>query len=105
MYVKIRGGTVDHGEPPLCQSCRNATIVKGTSQKHEIVDCRRLSDGPGRITFGVTSCSTYSDRRRPSLDEMEDIACVLRSDAKRNQVGFVRSRDLKPRERIYFDEE
>lgn len=105
MHVKIRGGTVNHGEPPLCYTCRYSTVVTGTSYRHEIIDCRRLSDGLGRITFAVTSCSAYSDRRRPSLDEMEDIAWVLRSDAKRNQVGFVRARDLKPRERIYFDEE
>ena len=30
---------------------------------------------------------------------MEDIAWILRSDPKRKQVGFVRSRDLKFEER------
>jgi hypothetical protein len=30
---------------------------------------------------------------------MEDIAWILRSDTKRKQVGFVRSRDLKFEER------
>ena len=29
MRVKIRGGTVNHGDPPLCQTCRYATIVRG----------------------------------------------------------------------------
>jgi hypothetical protein len=29
MNVKIRGGTVNHGEPPLCQTCRNATLIQG----------------------------------------------------------------------------
>ena len=105
MHVKIQGGTVDHGEASLCHTCRHATIVRGTSYRHEIIDCNRLSDGLGRITFVVTSCSAYSDRRSPTLMHMEDIAWVLRSDTKRNQLGFVRSRDLKPRERIYFDEE
>jgi hypothetical protein len=36
---------------------------------------------------------------------MEDIAWVLRSDANRNQIGFVHARDLKPRERVWIDEE
>ena len=35
----------------------------------------------------------------PSLYHMEDIAWVLRSDTKRKQVEFVRSRDLKFEER------
>jgi hypothetical protein len=105
MHVKIHGGTVDHGQDSLCHTCRHATIVRGTSHKHEIVDCRRLTDRLGWITFAVTSCTGYSDSRRPSLNEMEDIAWVLRSDARRNQIGFVRSRDLKPRERVYFEED
>jgi hypothetical protein len=36
---------------------------------------------------------------------MEDIAWVLRTDPKRKDIGFVRSRDLRPRERVYFEEE
>jgi hypothetical protein len=31
---------------------------------------------------------------------MEDIAWVLRSDARKGHIGFVRARDLKPRERF-----
>jgi hypothetical protein len=30
MRVKVHGGTVAHGEPSLCYTCRHATIVKGT---------------------------------------------------------------------------
>lgn len=40
MRVKIRGGTVNGGEPPLCQSCRYATIVRGPSLKDDIVSAR-----------------------------------------------------------------
>jgi hypothetical protein len=31
--------------------------------------------------------------------EMEDIAWVLRTDARKNHIEFVRARDLKPRDR------
>jgi len=47
----------------------------------------------------VISCSGYSDRRQPSLREMEEMAWVLRTDARRNRIGFVQARDLKPQER------
>jgi hypothetical protein len=36
---------------------------------------------------------------------MEDIAWVLRTDAKRNQIGFVQGRKLKYWERLIVDEE
>jgi hypothetical protein len=105
MRVKVYGGTVSDGDSSLCNTCRFATIVKGSSQRHEIVECDRLSMGRGRITFAVTSCSAYGDKREPTLRDMEDIAWVLRSDPKRKDIGFVRSRDLRPRERVYFDED
>lgn len=47
----------------------------------------------------MTSCTGYADKSMPSLYYMEDIAWILRSDTKRKQVGFVRSRDLKFEER------
>jgi hypothetical protein len=94
MRFKIRGGTADHGEPSLCGTCRFATIVKGPSLRDEIVECSRLSDH-SRITFAVTFCTGYADRRHPSIREMEEIAWVLRSDPRRNQIGFVPASTLK----------
>jgi len=64
-----------------------------------------LSDGHGRIRFRVTSCTAYSDRRQPSLYDMQEMAWVLRSDPKRQQVGFVRARDLREQDHLFFDEE
>jgi hypothetical protein len=98
MRLKIRGGTVNHGDPSLCSTCRFATIVKGQRLRDEIVECQRLSDR-SRIAFPVTACSEYSDQRIPSLGDMEDIAWILRSDPRRNQIGFVEARKLKPRDR------
>jgi hypothetical protein len=98
MRFKIQGGTASHGEPPLCHTCRFATIVRGHRLRDEIVECARLSDH-ARVTFPVASCTGYSDRRHPSISEMEEIAWVLRSDPRRNQVGFVQARRLKPEDR------
>ena len=74
MRVKIRGGTVSQGDPSLCLTCRFATVVKGVSFRDDIVECSQLSNGRQHITFTVTSCSDYADRRRASLREMEEIA-------------------------------
>lgn len=105
MHVKIRGGTVNHGEPSLCLTCRWATIVKGPSLQDEIVECGQLYSGHSRITFPVNSCTAYSDRRRASLREMEEIAWILRSDSRRNSIGFVPARRLRAKDRFVLDEE
>ncbi len=99
MRVKIRGGIAAESDTPLCQTCRYATIVRGPALGDEIVQCADLAYGRGRITFPVSYCTSYSDRRQPSLREMEEIAWVLRTDARRNEIGFVRASKLRERER------
>ena len=98
MRLKIRGGTVNHGEPSLCLTCRFATIVKGPRLRDEITECGQLSDR-GPITFPVSSCTGYADSRQASIREMEELAWVLRSDPKRPDIGFVKASALKPRDR------
>ncbi len=102
MRLKIRGGTVNHGEPSLCLTCRFATIIKGSRLRDEIVECGRLSE---RITFPVASCTGFLDRTHASIREMEEIAWVLRSDPKRNEVGFVKASALKPGERFILPDD
>ena len=100
MRVKIRGGTANQGEGPLCHTCRYATIVRGSALRDEIIECSQLSDRNQRITFPVTFCTRYMNAQHPTLLQMEDIAWVLRSDTKNNTIGFVRSRDLPPKHRF-----
>jgi hypothetical protein len=102
MKIKIHGGTAREGEPALCLSCRYASIVQGTSAKHQLIRCSRI-EAP--ITSKVTSCTEYLNRQHPSLYHMEDIAWVLRTNVKRNQIGFVRSKDLKFKDRFVLDED
>jgi hypothetical protein len=49
MHVKIRGGTVANGGPPLCQTCRYAIIVRGPALRDEIVECANLMFERGRV--------------------------------------------------------
>jgi len=53
----------------------------------------------------VASCTGYADRSLPSLYDLEDVAWVLRSDARTKKIGFVRARDLKYAERHVLDED
>ena len=105
MRIKVSGGTVDHSQEPLCETCRFATIVRGRRLGEEIVECDHLYFRNRRVEFPVTTCSRYSDRRQASLREMEEIAWVLRSDPRRNQVGFVHSSRLADDERFVLDED
>ena len=105
MRINIRGGTVDHGQRSLCETCRWSTIVRGPRLENEIVECSQLSYRNQRVTFPVTSCSSHADRRQPRLRDMEEVAWVLRSDPHRNQVGFVRSNRLTDAERYVLDED
>ena len=105
MRMKIHGGTVRHGGPSLCLTCRHATVVQGPSLQDRVVDCGLLSSRDSRIPFPVSSCSGYSDRRHPTLREMEDLAWVLRTDGRRRSIGFVQARELKPGKRYVLSDD
>jgi hypothetical protein len=106
MQFKIQDGTTKESEPSLCGTCRWATIVQGQRLRDRIVECGRLSaEGGDRITFPVSRCSSYSDRRHPTVREMEEIAWVLRTDPRRHQIGFVRSKELKPQDRYRLSDD
>ena len=105
MRIKIHGGTADNGQTSLCHTCRHATVVRGGRLRDEIVECAALSYHRNRVTFPVTSCSDYVSRQHPSLREMEETAWILRTDAKRHRVGFVPSKELKPKERFILEDD
>ena len=64
------------------------------------VGCKRLLRGRRWHHRGPAS-----HRRQPTLNQIGDIAWVLRSGPKRKDIGLVRSRDLRLRERLDFDED
>ena len=99
MRIKVRGGTVDHGQQSLCESCRWSTIIRGARLGEQIVECDQLSFENRRVQFPVTSCSRYGHRNTASLREMEEIAWILRSDAHSTKVGFIKSSKLIDEER------
>lgn len=102
MHIKIEGGTAREGDAPLCHTCRSATIARGPRLADELVECHAFES---RITFPVTFCTRYVNRQHPSVHDMEEIAWILRTDAKRHRIGFVQSKQLPWKDRFVLDED
>jgi hypothetical protein len=95
MHVKVRDGTVPDSGSSLCTTCRLSMIVRGRSLDEEIVQCHALSmKGTSRVTFKVTSCTAYSDERRPTYLQMMEDAWILQPGSRKRAPGFVRGAEL-----------
>ena len=98
MRIKIQDGTPIENDKSLCTTCRCSSIVRGRTLDEELVLCSALGLKSVQITFKVTSCSDYSDRRMPSYIEMMQDAWILRPGSKRRPAGFVRASELREEE-------
>jgi hypothetical protein len=82
---KVKGGTL-RGGLSLCVTCRAAHNVTGMNNQYLTI-CR-IGPGPGFVVkFPVAECSSYDDKRIPSVWDMEKIAWEVRS-RNRGPVGF-----------------
>jgi hypothetical protein len=96
MLMKVYDGTrVLEGES-LCDTCRHSRIIRGRRMEEEIVICDAVFHGTLRVTFKVTSCSTYVDDREPSYEELMQKAWILRPASKRRPAGFMPAADFDP---------
>lgn len=92
---KVNDGTAAHDQPALCLSCTHVSRVRGTSLDEEFMTCSEIGGVfEKRITFKVTSCSSYQDRSRPNLRHMEQIAWSLVTDREKNRIGFLSPTDF-----------
>lgn len=94
---KVQGGTRDSKEP-LCVTCHSGLVVKGTRESHDFTVCQAHME-PIRITFPVTSCTEYRDRRQPTKHEYEETAWILHVSPSR-KVGFLTPKEAKEQEVI-----
>lgn len=69
----------------LCGSCRNGSLAK-TVNGHVFARCDWFN---ADVMEPIESCSKYDDLRLPSLYDMRCTAWILRTDDKRNVIGFV----------------
>ena len=84
---KVYGGT-PIGQDSKCDTCVYARIIRGYSESEKITICDRIFE-PIRIPFRVRECSDYLDRRLPCVEDLEDIAWVLRSKTAGKRAGFI----------------
>jgi hypothetical protein len=98
MHIKVQDGTPISSESSLCATCRCSTIVRGRSLDEEIVLCSALGVRGVQITFKVTFCSDYSDKRSPSYMEMVQEAWILHPGSRKRPAGFVRGSELQEEE-------
>ena len=102
MRIKIHDGTPLGSDSNLCQSCRASRIVRGRTLDEEIVFCDAMAMSPVRITFKVTDCSSYDDRRLPTYAQLAHQAWILAPATRRRPAGFVRAANLPAAERYKF---
>ena len=97
--LKILNGTRSSHAPRLCDTCRSGLVRKGAAESDERIYCTIMERD---LETRVVDCNCYVDRSQPSLWAMKQIAWVLRTDSKRQEIGFVRAKEW---ERRHEDEE
>ena len=97
MGLDIKNGTPTHG-PSLCDTCFRSHIFKGYRHSEQIVICRATWPET-QVPFPVRECSTYEEKGRQTLCQMEEIAWTLTPRGPKRQAGFVAPGDRKENER------
>jgi hypothetical protein len=87
MSVHVKDGTAVSG-PSLCDSCSHSHVAKGYRQSEMLVVCR-VTSPEYRVDFPVRECSSYIDRTRQSLYELEKIAWIVAPRGPKRRAGFV----------------
>lgn len=93
MSVHIKNGTPLHGES-LCETCVHGHITKGYRESEELVVCQATYP-EHRVSFRVRECSEFTEKKRQTLKQMEEIAWVLAHNGYTRKVGFVPARELQ----------
>jgi hypothetical protein len=97
MSVCIKKGTPMHG-PSLCETCTRSHIVQGYRESESFALCQATYPQL-RVTFAVRECSSYVNKVRNTLYEMERIAWTLAPRGSKRQAGFVSPGEMKDNER------
>lgn len=93
---KVHDGTPIHSGPSLCHTCSCCQHVKGTGLTQEATFCHTRGNSPPlRITWKVTMCNDYEDKREPTLWQMEKIAWRFSVDNKKKTMGFLNPKSWK----------
>lgn len=87
MAFHVKNGTPLDG-PSLCETCANSLVARGYRETEALVICTAISPSH-RVTFRIRECSSYIDRTRQPLYELQKIAWELKPRGSKRQAGFV----------------
>lgn len=82
--IKVQDGTPRSDLKSLCLTCHSSSIVKGRNLEYMIY-CHTFERN---VSFPVVECSSYSDKRQPSIHDMQKIAWNVETRGKRGAAGF-----------------
>jgi hypothetical protein len=85
MPIHVKDGTAI-GSQSRCASCEYSHILRGYRESEEVTYCyyARLMVVP----FKIRECSNYSDKTRPSWEQMEELAIEIRPAPTLKSAGF-----------------
>jgi hypothetical protein len=86
MGVNVKNGTTPYG-PSLCETCVHGHIERGYRETEERTYCE-ATYRTHRVLFPVRECSAYTERKRQTLKQMEDIAWLLEPRGPKRVAGF-----------------
>ena len=86
MPVYVKNGT-PVGSQSRCDKCEHAHIVRGFRESEELTYCNFASDLI-LVPFKVRDCTNYSDKTRPTWDQMQDLAIEIRATPTFKPAGF-----------------
>ena len=94
LSFKIVNGTRPDGRR-LCDSSCYSVVMRGAAESQEMVYCSYMQR---TVTMSVVECNRYCSTVDPTLEDMQKIAVMLRSDMKRLNIGFGKSKETTSKE-------
>lgn len=92
MPIHIRNGT-PVGSQSQCETCVHSHILQGFRESETVTYCYYATLMV--VPFKVRECSNYSDKARPTWDQMNDLAIEIRPAPTMKSAGFRTGEDPK----------
>ena len=106
MRLTIERSTARQDGPALCLSGRHATTSSARASATRSFSVAGYPKAPTEsCSFPATFCSGYVNRTPPTITEMEETAWILRSDPRKNEIGFVKASSLKLKDSYVLNDE
>ena len=86
MSVHTKNGTPCYG-PSLCETCVHGHVEKGFRETEVRTFCE-VTYPAHEVRFRVRDCSGYTEKKRQTLKQMEEIAWLLAPRASKRTAGF-----------------